>query len=157
VRRGGGTHRGFDRLADAPARGIVDRDRHAHPRRQPADVHAPRGAGAGRQRRASAQTRLEADVLGELVGPQQLQQPKEAVGVVFERRRAEQQHVPAERGDRGHGAPRGFAGMSGRAPQALRFVHHQQIDARLDRCAVNRGSAVSVSSAITARRCSSKG
>ena len=41
--------------------------------------------------------RLEARVLGKLLGAQQLQQPEEPVRVVLERRRAEQQHVPAER------------------------------------------------------------
>ena len=104
-------------------------DRHADARRQPADVHAARRARARRQRRARRQPRLEAHVLGELLGPQQLQQPEEAVRVVFERRRAQQQHMAAERGDRRHGAPRRLAGMARRPPQPLRFVHHQEIDA----------------------------
>ena len=105
----------------------VDRDRHA--RRQAADVDAARRAGARRQRHAGRQPRLDVERLREFVRPQQLQQPEEAVRVVLERRRAEQQHVAAERGNRRDGAIVRLAGMPAAAPQPLRLVDDEQVDA----------------------------
>ena len=49
--------------------------------------------------------------------------------VVFERRRAEQQDVPPERGDRRDRAIRRPARMPGRTPQPLRLVDDEQVDA----------------------------
>ena len=60
----------------------------------------------------------------------QLQQPEEPVGIVFERRGAQKQHVPTERRDGSDGAPPGVARVPGRAAKALRLVDHQQVDAR---------------------------
>ena len=101
---------------------------------------------------------FEGCLLRKFLRPQQLQQPEEAVRIVFERRRAEEQHVAAEAGDRRDGAPAWFAGMSRRTTQALRFVNDEQVDARAQppgRSAA--GASISISSAITARRCTSKG
>ena len=126
-------HQGFlERAAgaqrvDAAFRRELDRDRHA--RRQPADVHATRRAGARRQRHAGRQPRLDVQRLGKFVRPQQLQQAEEPVRVVLERRRAEQQHVTAERGDRRDGAIFPLARMSAPAPQPLRLVDDEQVDA----------------------------
>ena len=53
--------------------------------------------------------------------------------VVFERRRAEQQDVPPERGDRRNRAIRRLARMPGRTPQPLRLVDDEQVDARRHR------------------------
>ena len=134
VRRAAARTAASTRLAEAPARGdrrasIGTPTRGGSPPMSTRRVELVHG-GSGVPR---GEARLEADVLGKLLRPQQLQQPEEAVRVVFERRRAEQQHVAAEGGDRRDRAPRRFAGMSGRAPQALRFVHDQQVDAGLDR------------------------
>ena len=49
--------------------------------------------------------------------------------IVFERRRAEQQDVPPERGDRRNRAIRRPARMPGRTPQPLRLVDDEQVDA----------------------------
>ena len=68
--------------------------------------------------------------------------------VVFERRRAEQQHVPAERGDRRDRAILRLARMPGRTPQPLRLVDDEQVDARRHRL---RRSAPAVRSASRAR------
>ena len=68
-----------------------------------------------------------------LVGPEQLQQPEEAMRIVFERRRAQQEDVPPERGNRGDRAVVRLAGMSRPAPQPLRLVDDEQVDAGLDR------------------------
>jgi hypothetical protein len=54
------------------------------------------------------------------------------VRVILERRRAEEQDVTAERGNRRHRAPGGFTGMAGRAPEPLRLVHDEEIDPRRD-------------------------
>ena len=78
------------------------------------------------------EARLDAHVLRKILRPQQLQQPKEPVRVVFERRGAEQQHVTARGRNRRDRTPGGFTGMSRRTPQALRFIHHEQVDAGLD-------------------------
>ena len=78
------------------------------------------------------ETRLETHVLGKLLRTQQLQQPEEPVGVVFERRGAEEQDVAAQGRDRRDRPPGRFAGMTRRAAKSLRFVHHQQIDPRAD-------------------------
>ena len=58
------------------------------------------GSGVPRARRC-----LEARLLGKLLRTQQLQQPEEPVRIVFERRRAQEQHVAAEAGDRRDRAP----------------------------------------------------
>ena len=50
--------------------------------------------------------------------------------VAFERRRAEQQDVAAQRRNRSDGSPRWLTGVARWAAQPLRLVHHQQIDAR---------------------------
>ena len=82
------------------------------------------GSGSGRASRAS-----KLSVFGEVGGPQELQQPEEAVHVVVERGRREQQHVASERGDRRDRAPGRVAGMARRPPQPVRLVDHQQVDA----------------------------
>ena len=51
--------------------------------------------------------------------------------IVLQRRRAEEQDVASERGDRRDGPVAGFAGMARRTPQPLRLVHHQQVDPRV--------------------------
>ena len=51
------------------------------------------------------------------------------MGVVFERRRAEQQYVPSERGYRRNRAIWRPAWMPWRAPQTLGLVNDQQVDA----------------------------
>ena len=53
--------------------------------------------------------------------------------IVFERRRAEEQHVTTEAGDWRNRSPRRFTRVAGRTPQPLCLVHHEQIDARLHR------------------------
>ena len=82
------------------------------------------GSGTPTPSRASTSS-----VLGKFLRPQQLQQPEESMRIVFERRRAEQQDVPAERGDRRNRAIPRLAGMPGRTPQPLRFVDDEQVDA----------------------------
>ena len=133
MRRRRAAQRRLDRVPQLPARRLVERDRNAHARRQAADVGAAGRARAGRQRRGEREPRLEAHVLGKLVRTQQLQQPEEPVGVVLERRRAQEQHVAAERRDRRDRAPAGLAGMAGRPAQPLRFVHDEEVDARRHR------------------------
>ena len=61
--------------------------------------------------------------------------------IVLERRRAEQQDVPPERGDWRDRAVLGLARMSGRAPQPVRFVHDEEIDARRHRLPRQLGSS----------------
>ena len=111
--------------------------------------------GSGMPRR---KPRLDVDVLRELVRPQQLQQPEEAVRVVLERRRAEQQHVAAERGDRRDGALCRLAGMSaaGAAAAAPRRRPSRSMPAATA-WSVSSGRSTSVSSAMTARRWTSNG
>ena len=60
--------------------------------------------------------------------------------IVFERRCAEQQHVPSERGDRSDRAILRLARMSRAAPQPLRLVHDEQIDACRQRLSGQLGS-----------------
>ena len=55
------------------------------------------------------------------------------MGIVFERRRAQEQHVAAQARDRRDRAPGWLAGVALGTPQPLRFVHHQQVDSRLHR------------------------
>ena len=120
-------------------------------RRQAADVDAARRAGARRQRHAGREPRLDVHPLGKLLRPQQLQQPEEPVRIVFERRRAEQQHVASERGDRRDRAVARLAGMPGRTPQPLGFVDDEQVDARRHRLARSVPAARSASRARSPR------
>ena len=111
------------------------------------------GSGVPRARRASKLTSS-----GNSSRTQELQQPEEPVGVVFERRRAQEQDVTAQGRDRRDRAPAGLAGVARRAPEPLRFVHDQEVDARLHRLVGQlRALRSSISSAITARRCTSNG
>ncbi len=71
---------------------------------------------------------LEALVLREVGGAQQLEQAEEAVDVVVQRYRGEQQHVPPQGRDRRHGAPGRVAGMARRTAQAVGLVDDQQVD-----------------------------
>ncbi len=104
-------------------------NRNAHPRRQSANVGATCGARTRRERRALSEARLDAHLLRKVVRAQQLQQSEEPVRVVFKRRRAEKQHVPAEARNGRDRAPRRVTGLSRRTPQALRLIDDQQIDA----------------------------
>ena len=70
--------------------------------RRVALVHAGSGVPCG-------EARLDAHVLRKILRPQQLQQSKEPVRVVFERRGAEQQHVTAQARDGRDRAPRRVA------------------------------------------------
>jgi hypothetical protein len=51
------------------------------------------------------------------------------VHVVLERRRGQEEHVTAEARDGGDGAPGAIPGVSGRPPEAMRLVHHHEVDA----------------------------
>ena len=119
----------FDRLARLPARGISMSigmpTRGGSPPMSTRRVELVHGGSGRAARRAGPRSRL----LGKLLRPQQLQQPEESVRVVFERRRAQEQHVAAEGGDRRDRPPRRLAGMSRRPSQPLRLVHDEQIDA----------------------------
>ena len=97
------------------------------------------------------EARLDAHVLRKVLRPQQLQQPEEPVRVVFERRRAQQQHVAAERRDRRNRAPGRIAGMARRTPQTLRLVDDQQIDAGAHRLLGQLRAARSASRARSPR------
>ena len=79
------------------------------------------------------ESRLERLVLGEVRGPEELEEPEEAVHVVVERDRGEEEQVPAERGDRRRRAPGGASRVPGRAAQPVGLVHHEEVDARLHR------------------------
>ena len=104
------------------------------------------------------EARLEAHVLRKLLRTQQLQQPEEPVRIVFERRRAEEQHVTAEapRSARPRARPARRDGPADGGVAALR-------PRPADRCrratawSVSCGRSISISSAITARRCRSNG
>ena len=87
----------------------------------------------GAQRRSLCQPRLEVHALGIVLWTQQLQQPEEAVRIAFERRRAEQQDVAAQRRNRSDGSPRRLTRVARRPAQPLRLVYDQQIDARAHR------------------------
>ena len=86
-------------------------------------VHGGRGV-------AEREARLEAHVLGKLLRTEQLEQAEEPVGVVLERRRAQEQDVTAEARDRRDRPPAGLAGVARRAAESLCFVHDEQIDSR---------------------------
>ena len=64
---------------------------------------------------------------------QELEQPEEPVGVVFERGRAQEQHVTTQARDRRDRAPAGVARVARRTAESLRFVHDQQVDSRAHR------------------------
>ena len=53
------------------------------------------------------------------------------MGIVFERRRAQEQHMTTESRDWRDGSPRRLAGMPGRTTKPLCFVHDEQVDACL--------------------------
>ena len=126
-------------------------------RRQPTDVHAARRTRARWQRHAGLQACLDIQSFGKFVRPQQLQQPEEAVRVVFERRCAEQQEMTSERGDRRDGTIRRLAGMTGgRRSRCASSMTSRSMPA-LTACAPRSGRLTSVSSASTARRWTSKG
>ena len=127
------SHDRFDRFPQLPLRRRVDRDRNTHPRRQASDVGAAGGTGAWWQRRAAREARLEAHVLGKLLGTKQLQQPEESVRVVFEWSGAQEQDVTAQGRDRRDRSPAGVAWVARRAAQSLCFVHDEQIDSRSHR------------------------
>ena len=96
---------------------------------------------------------------GSSSGPQELEQPEEAVRVVLERRRRQQQHVPAER--RRWAPTARQAGVAGLAAAAAAGGAPRRRPA--GRCRpppparVRRGRATSVSSATTAWRWTSNG
>ena len=75
------------------------------------------------------EARVEAHVLGKLLGTKQLQHAEESVRVVFEWRGAQEQDVTTQARDRRDRSPGGVARMAGRAAESLCFVHHQQVDA----------------------------
>ena len=85
-------------------------------------VHGGRGV-------PSREARLEAHVLGKLVGTKQLQQAEEPVCIVFERRGAQEQDVTAQARDRCDRSPGGVARVAGRAAESLCLVHDEQVDA----------------------------
>ena len=121
--------------------------------RQAADVDAASRAGARRQRHAGREPRLDVHPLRKLVRPQQLQQPEEPVRIVLERRRAEQQDVAPERGNRRDGAV-APARPDARADAAAAGPRRPRAD-RCPRSPPARSvpaAATSVSSATTARR-----
>ena len=103
------------------------------PRRQAADVGAAvelvqGGSGVPLARRASKLTSS-----GNSSRTKQLQQPEEAVRVVFERRRAQEQDVAARARRSARSPASRLAGMTRRAAQSLCLVHDEQIDAARDR------------------------
>ena len=94
---GAARSRGFDRFARLPARGALDRRSGCRP--AAAARRCPRGASSWCMAAAGVprcEPGLETSLFGKLLGPQELEQPEEAVRVVLERRRAQEQHVPAE-------------------------------------------------------------
>ncbi len=74
------------------------------------------------------ETRLDTHVFGKLLGTKQLQHAKETMRIVFEWRRAQEQDVTSESGDRRDRSPAGIARVAWRASQSLRFIHDEQID-----------------------------
>ncbi len=126
-------HGVLQRQGGLPAIVVVQIDRSGDPGGQAADVVASCGAGARGQGRAAVETLGEILLLAELFGPQELEQAKEAVGVLLEWGRREQQQVAAEIRD-GTDRPVGrVAGVTRRAAQVMRLVDDQQVDACLDR------------------------
>ena len=111
----------------APAGRILDR--HADPRGQAADVEPPRRAGAGRKRLGTGEARLDGLVLGEVGGTEQLEETEEAVDVVVEGDGGQQEHVPAEGGDRGDRAPSRASRVPGGTSQPVGLVDHEEVDA----------------------------
>ena len=129
VGRRGSPH-GVDQLQ--PRRpGAFALGRQADAGRQPADVHASGRAGAGREGLGPREASLEGLALREIGRAQQLEQAEEAVNVVVEGDRGEQQEVAAQGGDLRHRAPRRAARVAGRAAQAVGLVHHEEVDAGL--------------------------
>ena len=82
---------------------------------------------------ARGETGFESSLLGKLLRSQELKQAEEPVRVVFERGRAQEQHVPVRGGDRRHRSPGWLAGMSWWPSQPLCLVHDEQIDPRRHR------------------------
>ncbi len=124
-----------NRLLDARVqlRPLAEVDRLGDAGREPADVDATRRAGAGIERRALVELTLELLPRRELIGPEKLEQPKEAVRVGLERRCAQEKHVgrgPGERRDRAIGR---VARMSGTPLQSMRLIDHEQVRLRVDR------------------------
>jgi hypothetical protein len=111
---------------------IFDRSTGAgHPRRQAADVHPAGGAGAGGQGLAPGEALFEAFLFGKLLGAEELEEAEEAVGVVLQRRGGEQQDVPAQGCDGGHGPVLLVAGVPLGTLQVVGLVHDQEVDPRL--------------------------
>ena len=79
------------------------------------------------------EARLETHVLRKVLRTEQLQQPEESVGIVLERRGAQEQDVAAEGRDRRDRTPAGLARVARRAAESLCFVHDEQIDSRSHR------------------------
>ena len=79
------------------------------------------------------EARFETHVLGKVLRTEKLKQPEESVGIVFERRGAQEQDVTAEGRDGRDRPPAGLARVALRAPESLCFVHDKQIDARSHR------------------------
>src|SRR4029079_9044754 len=90
-------------------------------------VDAARRTGTCRQWNRASDARVEV-LVWKLLRPQELQQPEEPVRVVYERRGAQEQDVPAKRGNRGYGAPGSVAGVAGWPFEVLCLVHHEQVD-----------------------------
>ena len=105
----------------------------AHARRQAADVHAPRRAGAGGSGSGRASRASKLSPSGKSAGRSSCSRRKKPCTSSSSGIARQQQHVPAEGGDRRDRAPGRVAGMAGRPPQAVRLVDHQQVDAGLDR------------------------
>ena len=78
------------------------------------------------------------------------------MGVVFERGGAQEQDMTAQTGDRRDRRQPGRRDAR-RTSEPLGFVDHQKVDARRTAWSVSCGRSISISSAITARRCTSKG
>ncbi len=157
-RRPAASHRGSTARAAGHRRSrrptsIGHADRAAAGRRCPRDASSWCTAAAACPTRAAPRS----SIFRKLLGAQQLQQPEEAVRVVFERRGAEQQHVTAQRGNRRDRAPRRLAGMPGGRRRRCASSTTSRSMPAATACAVSCGSAVSVSRAITARRCTSNG
>ena len=158
VRCGARAQRALEHGEVVPAGGVGKVDRRCDARRQSADVRPARGAGAGRERLAPRESRLEPLVLGELVGAQELKESEEPVRVVLERRGGQQQRVPAEGGDRRDRAVGGAPRMARSAGEG--DAPRRRSEGRSPRpppASVSFGRATKVSRPMTARRWASKG